>query len=248
MTHRFLRRGRGTHASGSTRTAWLPVAYLIAACLSSACLPPVVRPLRGRPSAETVPTARLPASPQQLRFRWQYTDRILTAAGDGVVRSLPPDSARLDFFLADGSAGGVALLLGDSLSAADGVMASDLLPSVPLLWAALGRLAIPSATSATVHRLGDTLFAEVPAPLPKGGVVGAPTAPSAWRLAFVRDVMIRVEELVNRRVVASVERTRASTGQWVVHYVATRARRRLRLDVQDTFSVERFDDAIWRRP
>ncbi len=213
--------------------------------LLAACLPPRVRPLQGTPSAEPFPTASLPAQAQQWRFRWQYTDRVFSAAGDGVLRSLPPDSARLDFFLADGSAGGVAWLLGDTLSGGDGALAPELLPSVPMLWAALGRLALPGPSARTVQRLGDTLFAEVPGPT-RASASGGVRA--VWRLAFVPEVLLRLEELVDRRVEASVERTRAATGQWVVHYVATRARRRLQLDVLDTFSVERFDDAIWRRP
>ena len=214
--------------------------------LCSACLPPRVQPLRGTPSAEPLPVAGLPAHAQQWRFRWQYADRVFSVAGDGVVRSLPPDSVRLDFFLADGSAGGVAWLLGDTLSGGDGALVPELLPSVPLLWAALGRLVIPASPRQTVHRQGDTLFAEIPA---ERFVVGTPGgARSVWRLTVVPDAFLRLEELIDHRVIASVERARASTGQWVVHYVATRARRRLRLDIQDTFSVERFDDAIWRRP
>ncbi|MEI6739699.1 MAG: hypothetical protein WCK74_05250 [Gemmatimonadaceae bacterium] len=201
--------------------------------------------MRGTPSAEPLPVAGLPTHAQQWRFRWQYADRVFSAAGDGVVRSLPPDSARLDFFLADGSAGGVAWLLGDTLSAGDGALAPELLPSMPLLWAAVGRLVIPASPQQTVHRQGDTVFAEIP----ERQVAGTPGgARSVWRLTVVPDALLRLEELIDHRVVASVERGRASTGQWVVHYVATRARRRLRLDIQDTFSVERFDDAIWRRP
>ena len=140
----------------------------------------------------------------------------------------------------------MAWLLGDTLSGGDGALVPELLPSVPLLWAALGRLVIPASPRQTVHRQGDTLFAEIPA---ERFVVGTPGgARSVWRLTVVPDAFLRLEELIDHRVIASVERARASTGQWVVHYVATRARRRLRLDIQDTFSVERFDDAIWRRP
>ena len=55
----------------------------------------------------------------------------------------PPDSARLDFFLAGGLGGGRAVLVGDDLSAPGGAMVDRLVPPAPLMWGALGRLAVP---------------------------------------------------------------------------------------------------------
>jgi len=197
------------------------------------------------PAASTLPPTTLSPRPQQLRFTWSYQDETFEANGDGVVRAVAPDRARLDFFLKNGMAGGYAILVGDSLTVPGIDLVRRFLPPVPLLWATLGRVAVP-ATRDTVARIqGDTLRADL-------GVLGrgdaSQTDGRAWRVAFAGTTLVRVERIENRKVVEWITRQRGTTGQWELRYVHERARRRLRILVTDTLSVEGFDDAIWRKP
>ena len=82
---------------------------------TSACAPPA-RPLVGAITRDALPTSALSPRPQVLRFTWSYADETFEAAGDGAVRVMAPDRARLDFFLRNGMTT-VVRLDGDTLRA-----------------------------------------------------------------------------------------------------------------------------------
>jgi hypothetical protein len=210
----------------------------------SACAP-AARPLSGSPTRAALPPAVLPARPQLLRFTWSYKDETFEATGEGAVRAQGPDRARLDFFLRNGMAGGYAILVGDSLTVPGVDLVKRLLPPVPLLWASLGRLALPP-TRDTVARIDhDTLRADL-------GVLRGRDASGAdgraWRVAFAGTRLARVERIEDGKVVEWMSRGPTADGPLVLQYVHERGKRRLSIAVTDTTFVERFDDAIWRRP
>ncbi len=203
------------------------------------------RGLGGVPASSTLPPTALSPRPQQLRFTWSYQDETFEANGDGVVRAMAPDRARLDFFLKNGMAGGYAILVGDSLTVPGIDLVRRFLPPVPLLWATLGRLAVPSTRDTVARIEGDTLRADLGV-LERGDASQADGR--AWRVAFAGTTLVRVARIENRKVVEWITRQRGATGQWELRYVHERAKRRLRISVTDTLSVEGFDEAIWRKP
>lgn len=213
--------------------------------LSAASCAPAAPGLRGAPTRAVLPPTGLSPKPQQLRFTWSYKDETFEANGDGVVRALAPDRARLDFFLRNGMAGGYAILVGDSLIIPGIDLVRRFLPPVPLLWGTLGRLAVP-ATRDTVARMDhDTLRADL------GSLRGADASRAdgrAWRLAFAGTSLMRIEHIENGKVVEWMTRQRGATGQWELRYTHERSKRGLRISVTDTMNVEGFEDAIWRRP
>lgn len=204
---------------------------------------PAVRPLSGVPTSAALPVAALDSRPHQLRFSWHYADETFEARGDGVVRVLAPDRARLDFFLANGMAGGYAVMIGDSLHIPGVDFVRRLLPPPPLLWASLGHLRLPAERDTSARRRADTLAVDL------GTLRGRDAAAAdgrAWRILFVGRDLRQVEHVADGRLVEQVERRRTD-GQWQVQYVHPRAKRRLDITVTDTVFVDRFDEAIWRR-
>lgn len=228
--------------SGFVNSRRLLVATAVA--LSAGCAP-AARPLAGAPTRATLPPTTLSARPQILRFTWTYKDETFEANGDGAVRTQAPDRARLDFFLRNGMAGGYAILVGDSLVVPGVDLVKRLLPPVPLLWASLGRLALPPAPDTTARIDGDTLRADL-------GVLRGRDASGAdgraWRLAFGGTTLARAERIEDGKVIEWMSRQRGADGQWQLQYVHERGKRRLSIAVTDTTTVEGFDDAIWRRP
>lgn len=222
----------------SLRTA-VAALVLVTACAPSA------RPLRGVPTASALPPTALAPRPQQMRFTWSYKDETFDANGDGVVRVQAPDRARLDFFLRNGMAGGYAILVGDSLTVPGIDLVRRFLPPVPLLWATLGRLAVPPTRDTVARLSGDTLRADLG---DLGGGDASAAAGRAWRVSFDGTTLVRVDRVEDRRVLEWVTRRRGPTGQWELQYVHERANRSLHITVTDTQTVEGFDDAIWRRP
>ncbi len=206
---------------------------------------PAAGPLTGRLTPAALPATDISPRPQQLRFTWSYKDETFEAAGDGVVRVTGPDRARLDFFLRNGMAGGYAILIGDSLTVPGIDLVRRFLPPVPLLWATLGRLAVPT-TRDTIARIdGDTLRADL-GDLHSGDASTA--GGRAWRVAFAGVSLARVDRIERGKVVEWISRQRGSTDQWDLRYVHVKAKRSLRIAITETLTVEEFDDAIWRRP
>jgi hypothetical protein len=148
-----------------------------------------------------------------------------------VARLAAPDSARLDFYLSGGCGGGAAILIGDTLRTPPGVgdLMRRLVPPPPLLWAAVGRVALPNLPDTVIRVDGTTLRADIGRPV-------------AWRLSFQGDTLVRAERVDGGRVAASIERRDATH----VRYRDEGARRTLQLTITRTDDVPEFDASIWR--
>lgn len=196
--------------------------------LSAAACAPRAAPLAGAPVPARLPDARIDA-PRQVFFRWELEDGTLVARGEGVARVVPPDSARLDFFLDGGAGGGTAFLIGDAFDAPGGDLVRRMLPPAPLLWASLGRLAVPPGD--TVARLD-------------GGVLRADigTGP-VYRVSFEGDSLRRVERIDGGRLQEWVART----AEGRIEYRHEPSGRRLSLDVTRVTTPGGFDASIWAR-
>lgn len=193
-----------------------------------ACAPRLT-PLTGAPvPVERLPRTRVSPGHHKIVFNWELDDREMSGRGEGAARIAAPDSARLDFFLA-GGLGGAAVLVGDSLRTPGGDMARRLIPPPTLLWAALGRVALPNLPDTVIRVDGLTLRADIGRPV-------------AWRLTFHGDTLVRAERVDGGRVAAWVERTDGSH----IRYRDEGARRSLQLTVTRTDEVPEFDASIWR--
>lgn len=206
---------------------------VLAVCIAvgvAACAPRAPS-LAGVIAPALVPRAELPPVRQKIVFRWAYSDNEYRFGGEGVARTVPPDSARLDFFLDGGAGGGFAVLIGDDLRVpgAAGGMIRNFLPPTPLLWATLGRLALPVARDTVVRIDGDTLRADIGRE-PK------------WRVAFVDNDLRRLEFIEGGRL----EQTVARQASGSIRYDQPRGRRRLEMTVVRVDTVSTFDATIWR--
>lgn len=205
------------------RIAVLAVAVALASCA------PRARPLAGAPTVARLPDAPLAAGHQRLTFKWLFTEGDVGLRGEGVARVAAPDSARLDFFLANGLGGGYAVLIGDSLSVPDdGGRVRRLLPPVPLLWAALGRLALPAVVDTTVRADGRLLHADV-------------GSDPRWRVTFDSTRLAEVVRIVGGREIERVSRARDGA----VNYLHSPGQRRLALTEFSAVPAADFDAAIW---
>lgn len=216
---------------------------LTVACVASCA--PAAQSLRGEPTRKLMPPAVLVARPQQLQFTWSYKDETFEATGEGVVRAMGPDHARLDFFLRNGMAGGYAILVGDSLTVPGVDLVRRFLPPVPLLWATLGRLALPPSRDTVARVDGDTLRVDLGA---LQGVDASRATGRAWRVAFAGTTLARVDRIEDGKVMEWISRASNAPGTWELQYVHEQGKRRLRITVTETQFVEAFDDAIWRKP
>lgn len=219
-------------------SAWRARASLRALALAAVALScaPRARPLAGEPVASSrVPSAKLEPGHRRIVFKWSYDDGTMMARGDGAARIAPPDSARLDFFLDGGMGGGYAIVLGDAVTTPNDAQARRYLPPPPLLWAALGRLAVPAAADTSARVDGAVLRADI------GHDPG-------WRVTFDDAGRLRrLEHLVDGRIQEWVSRNPSGDALTEVRYENARARRALTLSVQRTIPEADFDEAIWRR-
>ncbi|MEO8577971.1 MAG: hypothetical protein ABI556_14780, partial [Gemmatimonadales bacterium] len=150
MKFRFVRR-------------YMPL-LLIAACA------PHTHPLTGTLAPERrLQAIELAPGHRRIVFRWDYEENALRARGEGAIRVASPDSARLDLFLNGGLAVGRATLIKDKFRATNQSQVERVLPPPAMMWAALGRLAIPALPDTVVTVEGDVLHADI----------GRPTA---WRV------------------------------------------------------------------
>ena len=217
---RWCRRGRPGGVAASA------VVSLLLATVGCA---PALAPLRGaRVSAASVPRIGL-AGTRQVTFRWEYTEESMIARGEGVARLASPDSARLDFFVDGGFGSGHVLVFGDRVIAPGGDMIARMIPPPAMLWAAVGRLAVPPAPDTVAAVDGSRLRADI------GRDPG-------YRATFDGARLTLLERVEGGRVTESV--SRASDG--TVRYVHPRARRMLRITVTRDEEVPRFDASIWR--
>lgn len=195
---------------------------------------PRLRPLPGVTASPVLPKAELPAGHRRIVFRWELTDADIIARGEGAARIAGPDSVRLDFFLGGGVGGGAAILIRNELSLQEA--ASDitrrLVPTPPLLWASLGRLAIGPADKVMAATNGESLQADVGDPV-------------VWRVTFIADTLSRLERVDRERVLEWVERSRDGR---TVRYRHETQRRSLELVITSNSAVGAFDPAIWSLP
>lgn len=215
----------------------LPGLLVAAACWHG------VAPLKGDPAPAAMPPVALPQRPYQLVFDWAYSDDSFRANGDGVARVLPPNRVRLDFFLRNGSSGGYAILIGDSLFVPGMDAAERVIPPVPMLWAAFNRLAIPSERDTTAVQRGSQLTVDL------GnfrGIDASSADGTAWRITFSGTQLARLDRIDKKRIVESVVTDVGTDGKGI-RYFHERAHRRLTIVAGDTTWVTGFGDDIWQR-
>ena len=153
----------------------------------------------------------------------------MAGRGEGAARVASPDSARLDFFLAGGFGNGAAILIGNDLrTPGNDNMARKMIPPPTLLWAALGRVALPNLPDTVIRIEGTTLRADIGRPV-------------AFRLTFQGDSLVRAERVDGGRVAEWVERSGTR-----MRYRNEGARRSLQLVVTRTDHPSEFDASIWR--
>ena len=193
-----------------------------------ACARPVA-PLRGTPTAPaTLPRIELSGA-KRIDFRWDYSEEFIVARGEGVARIAAPDSARLDFFADGGFGSGYALLFGEHFVTPGGDLVRNILPSAPMMWAAVGRLAVPA--------LPDTI-ATVDGGILRADIGRGPT----WRISISDGRLASLEYIEEGRLAESV--TRAPDGS--VRYANPKTRRMLRITITREETVQGFDASIWR--
>jgi hypothetical protein len=198
------RRARARHIAS--------VRVLCAVIMAISCTPRAGS-LRGTPAPARFPQAELPPGHKRVVFRWEYSDQALGARGEGAARV----------------AGGFAIVVGDSISTPGGDDVRRYLPPPSFLWAALGRLAVPSIPDTVAKVDGNTLWADIGR---------NPT----WRIAFVGDQLTRVERIVDGRRIEWVNRSGSE-----VRYRHERSLRSLTLRITSTDAAAPFDPTIWRR-
>lgn len=200
---------------------------LVSVVLAATACTPSLRPLSGAPVPAVLPKAQIPVGHHRVLFDWELQDGDITARGEGVARIAYPDSARLDLFLAGGFGSGAAILIDDSLLITGGNLARRFVPPPPLLWATLGRAALPPARDTTARVDGDLLRVDIGMPV-------------NWRLTFRRDTLLRMERVRDGRIVEWVERSGDA-----IRYRSEEGRRSLMLTVKRTEEVAPFDASIW---
>jgi hypothetical protein len=198
---------------------------IIAAALG--CVPSAA-PLKGVLAPDrSLPALSLASGHRHLVFKWDYQEGDIAARGDGSVRTAAPDSARLDFFLGGGLGAGAAVLIRDSLRSPHAELARRYIPPSPMMWAALGRLAVPPLPDTVVRIDGDLLRADV-------------GRPAQWRVTIRGDTLVGLEHISDGKITESI--ARGIDG--VLTYRAPGARRRLSLTILRD-EPGSFDASIW---
>ena len=200
---------------------------IVAVLLALSCAP-AAAPLKGVLAPDrSLPALRLPDGHRHVVFSWEYEEGDIAARGEGAVRTAAPDSARLDFFLGGGMGAGSAVLIGDSLRAPRIDLVRKYIPPPPIMWAVLGRLAIPPLPDTVVRVDGDLLRADVGRPL-------------QWRVALRGDTLVELKHISDGHITESLVR---GTGRTYT-FEAPGARRRLRLTILRE-DIGSFDASIW---
>lgn len=203
------------------------VFVLLLASLTAACGRRAA-PLVGVPSPERVlPTIELASKHRRIVFRWDYEENSLMARGEGAVRASAPDSARVDLFLNGGILVGKAILIGNTLRATNQEQVQRFLPPPPLMWAALGRLAIPPLPDTVVTVEGDVIHADI-------------GRPATWRVTIKGNRVMQLARLSGGRIAEVVTR---DAGGRLLYEVP--GRRKLWLGITRDEEVPAFDASIW---
>jgi hypothetical protein len=189
---------------------------------------PAASPLKGVLSPDrALPAIGLPSGHRHIVFKWEYQEGDIAARGDGSIRTAAPDSARLDFFLGGGLGAGGAILIGDSLRTPRADLARRYIPPTPLMWAALGRLAIPALPDTVVKVDGVLTRADIGRPL-------------QWRVAIRGDTLVELDHISDGRITESL--TREADGTMTFHSPGARRTLRLTIVREEPGS---FDASIW---
>jgi len=204
---------------------------LAVALLAAAACAPRLSPLTGSPAPARWPDGSLGPHRRKIVFRWELNDASLVARGDGAARLAPPDSARLDFFLAGGMGHGAAVLIGDELRLPSGDAGARFVPPPALLWAALGRVALPPLPDTIARVEGSMLRVDLGNPV-------------QWRATFEAGRLRRLERVDGGRVREWV--TRTADGH--VRYHDESDRRTLDLVILSSDDTGPFDDTLWSFP
>jgi hypothetical protein len=198
------------------------VLFILVACA------PRVAPLQGVLAPDrALPAIAMASGHRHIVFKWDYEEGGIAARGDGSIRTAAPDSARLDFFLGGGLGAGGAVLIGDSLRTPHANLARRYIPPAPLMWAALGRLAIPPLADTVVRVDGELTRADIGRPL-------------EWRVAIKGETLVELDHVSDGKITESLTRDADGT----LTFQAPGARRTLRLTVirEEPGS---FDASIW---
>lgn len=194
-----------------------------------ACAPRVA-PLAGAPApSRSLPDLPMPGAHRRIVFRWDYEENSLFAHGEGAIRAAAPDSARVDLFLNGGISAGHAVLIGDSLRGPNRDQIQKVLPPPAMLWAALGRLAIPALPDTVVTTEGETLYADI-------------GRPATWRITIKGTRLMQLARLDGGRIAEVV--TRDDAGRL---FYEVPGRRKLWLGITRDEEVPAFNAAIWVR-
>ncbi|HYN80273.1 MAG TPA: hypothetical protein VES88_02125 [Gemmatimonadaceae bacterium] len=210
-------------------TPRLFVSVVALAALTGGCAPRVTA-LKGAPAPNRAfPVIQLPGAHRRIVFRWDFEEASLMTRGEGAIRTAAPDSARVDLFLTGGIAAGHAVLIGDSLRARNKAQIERVLPPPPMMWAALGRLAIPPLPDTVVTEEGGTLYADV-------------GRPATWRVTVKGGRLMQLARLSGGRIAELVTR---DEGGRLLYEVP--GRRKLWLGIIRDEEVPAFDPTIWTR-
>jgi hypothetical protein len=206
-------------------TRWAALAVIVFA--GGGCAPHAPS-LAGAPAPErTLPLIQLAPGHRHIVFHWNYQENSLMVNGDGAIRVASPDSARVDLFLNGGISAGHAILVGDRLSAPNQAQIEKVLPPPPLMWAALGRLAIPALPDTVLTVEGDVVYADI-------------GRPAAWRVTIKGSRLMQLARLSGGRIAEVVTR---DDGGRLLYEVP--GRRKLWLGITRDEEVPAFDASIW---
>ena len=201
---------------------------IFAGSLALAACAPRARPLGGTLAPErALPVIELARGHRRLVFRWDYEENALIARGEGAMRVASPDSARVDLFLNGGIAVGRAILIGNTLRATNQEQVQRFLPPPPMMWAALGRLAIPALPDTVITVEGDVIHADI-------------GRPATWRVTVKGNRLMRLARMNGGRIVELVTR---DEGGRLLYEVP--GRRKLWLGITRDDEVPAFDASIW---
>ena len=205
------------------------IGSVIAAVLSaSSCAPPRARALEGELAPErSLPAIELAAGHRRVVFRWDYEENALIARGEGAMRIASPDSARVDLFLAGGIPVGRAVLIGDEIKSVSQPQVERFLPPAALMWAAIGRLAIPPLPDTVITVEGELMHADI-------------GRPAAWRVTIKGTRLMRLARLSGGRIAEVV--TRDDGGRLLYEGPG---RRKLWLGIIRDEEAQPFDASIW---
>jgi len=202
--------------------------FVIAASLALAACAPRAGSLGGEIAPERrLPVIELAPGHRRIVFRWNYEENSLIANGEGAIRAASPDSARVDLFLNGGIAVGRAFLIGNTIRSTNQAQVERFLPPPPMMWAALGRLAIPALPDTVITEEGELIHADI-------------GRPATWRVTIKGTRVMRLARLSGGRIVELVTR---DDGGRLLYEVP--GRRKLWLGITRDEEVPAFDASIW---